>query len=141
MAGEREQRRSNYPRLHTALGVEVESVGGGVAVYRVTRVPASEAGIDGGEVGAVSSFVVTIVADLALVSAVSSAIDSAREVMNGTAEMNLTYLALPCGEVTVRGEVIERGAAMAVVDVVASDQDGSVIARGRGTYAIRAAAR
>jgi acyl-coenzyme A thioesterase PaaI-like protein len=94
------------------------------------------AGIDGGSAG-ISSFVVTTAADLALVSAVSSAIDHSREVMNGTAEMNLTYLALPRGEVSVRGEVLERGYAMAVVDVVASDEDGAVIARGRGTYAIR----
>lgn len=127
---------SGIPRLHAALGIEVESVRDGVAVYRCTRVAASEAGIDGGG-GAVSSFVVTTAADLALVSAVSSAIDQRREVMNGTAEMNLTYLALPRGEVSVRGEVLERGDAMAVVDVVASDDDGTVIARGRGTYAIR----
>lgn len=128
---------SGIPRLHAALGIEVESVRDGVAVYRCTSVPASEAGIDGGHAGAVSSFVVTTAADLALVSAVSSAIDHRREVMNGTAEMNLTYLALPRGEVSVRGEVLERGDAMAIVDVVASDDDGTVIARGRGTYAIR----
>jgi acyl-coenzyme A thioesterase PaaI-like protein len=127
---------SGIPRLHHELGIEVESVRGGVAVYRCTRVPASVAGIDGGSAG-ISSFVVTTAADLALVSAVSSAIDHSREVMNGTAEMNLTYLALPRGEVSVRGEVLERGDAMAVVDVVASDEDGAVIARGRGTYAIR----
>ena len=125
------------PPLHAALGIEVDSVGGGVAIYRVTRVPASQAGIDGGAARAVSSFAVTTAADLALVSAVSSAIDHTREVMNGTAEMNLTYLALPSGEVTVRGAVLDRGEGMAVVDVVASDDDGVVVARGRGTYAIR----
>ena len=125
------------PRLHAELGIEVDSVRDGVAVYRVTCVPASEAGIDGGAAGAVSSFVVTTAADLALVSAVSSAIDHRREEMNGTAEMNLTYVALPRGEVSVRCEVLERNASMAIVEVVANDEDGSVVARGRGTYAIR----
>ena len=123
--------------LHTALGIELDSVGGGVAVYRATRVPASEAGIDGGSADAVSSFVVSTVADLALVSAVASAIDHKREAMNGTAEMNLTYLTLPRGEVSVRAAVLERDESMAIVEIVARDEDGSVIARGRGTYAIR----
>ena len=135
MAEERPQ--SGIPRLHAELGIEVDSVRDGVAVYRVRCVPASEAGIDGGAAGAVSSFVVTTAADLALVSAVSSAIDHRREEMNGTAEMNLTYVALPRGEVSVRGEVLERNASMAIVEVVANDEDGSVVARGRGTYAIR----
>ena len=57
------------PGLHTALEIELDSVGGGVAVYRATRVPASEAGIDDGSADTVSSFVVSTVADLALVSA------------------------------------------------------------------------
>ena len=132
--------RTDAQPLNRALGVRAEEIAEGFARYRVVRVPGSAAGIDGNDAReGVSSFAITTAADLALVSAVSTTVQAGRDVMNGTAEMNLTYVAQPSGEVVVTATVVHRGALLAVVDVRIEGDDGAPIAYGRGSYAIRPA--
>ncbi|MPZ99572.1 MAG: hypothetical protein GEU80_09610 [Dehalococcoidia bacterium] len=132
--------RTDAQPLNRALGLRAEEIAEGFTRYRVVRVPGSAAGIDGNEAPeGVSTFAITTAADLALVSAVSTTVQSGRDVMNGTAEMNLTYVAQPLGEAVVTATVVHRGALLAVVDVRVEDDEGAPIAYGRGSYAIRPA--
>ena len=57
--------------------------------------------------------------------------------MNGTAELNLTYVDAPQGPVSVRGTVIHRAGQLALVDVELRNAAGGLVAKGRGSYAIR----
>jgi acyl-coenzyme A thioesterase PaaI-like protein len=149
MPGVEEWRRRNdaHP-LHRALGVRADEIGEGFTQYRVTVTPASAGGLDGpatvgsadetaGAQARVSTFAITTAADLALVSAVSTTVTRTRDTMNGTAELNLTYVRLPEGEALVRATVLHRGRTEAVIDIRVTDERGEVVAYGRGTYSIR----
>lgn len=122
--------------LHVALGITGDDVGEGFARYRVEALEAGAA-----EDGTVSNLALTTAADLALVTAVSTLIEDGREAMNGTAEMNVTYVAKPRGAVTVEGRVLHKGPRLAVITVEALDESGALVATGRGTYSIRPAPR
>jgi uncharacterized protein (TIGR00369 family) len=124
------RRNDNHP-LHRALGLRAGELGEGFSEFRVVRAPASE-GPEG-----VSTFAVTTAADIALVSAVSTTIRRTQDQMNGTAELNLTYIANPRGEALVRATVLHRGRTGAVVEVRVTDEGGATVAFGRGTYSIR----
>lgn len=125
-------RGSNRSPLFQALGVRAEDISEGYARYRVEPVPAS---VDGD--GVLDSLAITTAADQAVVACVSTVIDPRREAMNGTAEMNLTYVARPTGAVQVDARIVHKGPHLAVVDLEVRDESGALVARGRGSYATR----
>lgn len=120
---------TNARPLFIALGITGDDVREGFARYRV-------APLEGGD-GAVDTLAVTTAADQCLVTAASTLVVQGREEMNGTAEMNLTYVAQPRGAVTVEGTVVDKGSHLCVITVQVRDEAGALIATGRGTYAIR----
>ncbi len=116
--------------LHRALGIRARDIDAG----------AMELVVDSSEVGAggsVLTWALTVAADLVVVGAASTSLDPAREEMNGTAELNLTYVETPHGTVSVRGTVIHRAGQLALVDIELRDAAGGLVAKGRGSYAIR----
>ncbi len=122
------QSTSSQPLL-MALGIRGDDVREGFARYRVDPV-------SGGD-GAVDGFAITAAADQCLVTAASTLVVPGREQMNGTAEMNITYLGEPRGAVIVDGTVVHKGSHLCVIAVEARDETGAVIATGRGSYSIR----
>ena len=120
--------------LHRALGIRARDIDAGTMelVVEPSEVNARASGFD-----AVFGFALTVAADLALVGAAGASVDPAREEMNGTAELNLTYVYAPRGPVSVRGTVIHRASQLALVDIELRDAAGGLVAKGRGSYAIR----
>ena len=126
--------------LNRALGIRADEIGEGFVQLRVVRVPGSTGGIDGvtdDDAARVSTFAISTAADLAVVSATGTTINRLGETMNGTAELNLTYVALPQGEAIVRGTVLHRAPTFAVVELRVTDDGGAPVAYGRGTYVVR----
>jgi acyl-coenzyme A thioesterase PaaI-like protein len=120
---------TNSRPLFVALGITGDDVAEGFARYRVDP-------MEGGD-GVVDTLAITTAADQCLVTAASTLIEQGREEMNGTAEMNITYVAEPQGAVMVEGTVLHRGSHLTVITVEAKDEAGAVVAAGRGSYAIR----
>ncbi len=120
--------------LNRALGIRARHIEAGT-VELVVEPSEANAGIS--EFDAAFGFALTVAADLALVGAASTSVDLAREEMNGTAELNLTYVDAPLGPVGVRGTVIHRAAQLALVEIELRDAAGGLVAKGRGSYAIR----
>ena len=118
--------------LSRALGVHAEDVGEGWARFRVDSVLASSAGA-----GAVHSFAITVAADLCLLAAASTTIDPEREHLNGTSEMNLTYVRSARSGALVTGRVLHRKSSLAMVDIEVRDSSGELVAKGRGSYSVR----
>lgn len=118
--------------LLRVLGIVGVNVGEGFAEYRITPTPASEDGR-----GSVASFATTIAADMGVLVAASTSLDTDIEENNGTAELNMTFVERPVGELIVRCEVASGSTYMRVVLATARDERGVVIAHGRGTYAVR----
>ncbi len=112
--------------LHRALGIRARDIDAGTM----------ELVVEPSEVNALS-FALTVAADLVVVGAASTSLDPAREEMNGTAELNLTYVDAPRGPVSVLGTVIHRAAQLALVEIELRDAAGRLVAKGRGSYAIR----
>jgi acyl-coenzyme A thioesterase PaaI-like protein len=121
------------PPLRHLLGIHPERRGAGWVQYRVARPPGSAGQPD----GPLATFAITTAVDLAIVDAVSTAIDPGEVSMNGTAELNLTYVAAPRGDVTVRATVLHRGDRIVVVEARVTDGHGDAVAVGRGTYSLR----
>lgn len=113
--------------LNRALGILGDDVGEGYVRFRIE--PAADGAVDG--------LAITTAADLCVVAAAGTVADPQREEMNGTAEMNLTYAAPPRGAVTVSGRVLHHASHLAIVELEALDQDGALVAKGRGSYALR----
>ena len=58
--------------------------------------------------------------------------------LNGTAELNISYLRPALGaSVVTEATVVKMGRSLAVVEVSISDDQGRLCARGRTTYAVR----
>lgn len=131
-------RESEQRPLYVALGIRRDDIGDGFAQYVIDPTTASTDGH-----GSVLSFAATTAADLCVLDATVTTLDHDREVTNGTAEMNLTYIEAPVGTVTVRGEVATRAPNLSIVDLTVRNGNGTVIAHGRGSYALgqREAAR
>lgn len=124
--------------LNRLLGIHAEERGEGFTQYRVVPVEATNDGLDGAEPGrGVSTFAITTAVDSALVEATSSTVDPSKEAMNGTAELNLTFVAHPRGAVTLRAEVVHRGPSLRVATVDITDEHGQRVAFCRSTYAVR----
>lgn len=119
-------------RLGSALGIRPDDIGEGFAQYVVEPVAAN---VDAN--GVVRSFALTVAADLAVVDAVSTTLNHDREEMNGTAELNITHVDAPSGPVTVRGSVLHAASHLRMVDIELRAEDGRLLAKGRGSYAVR----
>jgi len=78
--------------------------------------------------------------DVAALAAVIARIDPEREQPNGTASLHLNFLDAPAGPVTVEGRVVHWQVPSALIEVVATDADGALIARGISPYSLRAKA-
>jgi acyl-coenzyme A thioesterase PaaI-like protein len=83
------------------------------------------------------STAITYAVDIAVVGAVSAHVDPEREQNNGTASLYLNWLAEPHGTVTVRAEIAHWGPYQALVDVVARDATGILVAQGLSAYSLR----
>lgn len=81
-----------------------------------------------------STFVITSAVDIALVRAAATTVRPPEE-MNGTAELNVSYLRAPTGTAHVACEVLGRSPTSRLVEFTVSDADGE-FARGRSTYAV-----
>ena len=125
-------RSSDSRPLSGALGLHAEDIGEGWARFRVDAV---EASADGD--GSVHSFAITVAADLCLLAAASTTIDREREDLNGTAEMNLTYVRSPRSGALVTGRVLHRAPHLAIVDLEVRERSGELVAKGRGSYSVR----
>lgn len=135
---ERWRRATQSRPLNRVLGIHAGERGEGFTQYRVLPVEATNDGLDGAAPGrGVSTFAITTAVDTALVEATSSTVDPAKEAMNGTAELNLTFVAHPRGAVTLRAEVVHRGPTLRVATVDVTDESGQRVAFCRSTYAVR----
>ena len=78
--------------------------------------------------------------DVAALAAVLARVDPEREQPNGTAALHLNVVGTPRGAVTVEGRVVHWEVPMALLEVVATDAEGRLIARGLSPYSLRAKA-
>jgi acyl-coenzyme A thioesterase PaaI-like protein len=118
--------------LLRVLGIVGVDVGEGWAEYRITPTAASTDGR-----GSVASFATTIAADMGVLVAATTSLDTDIEENNGTAELNMTFVGQPEGELRVRCEVASGSPFMRVVLATAHDARGVLTAHGRGTFAVR----
>jgi acyl-coenzyme A thioesterase PaaI-like protein len=123
---------SDRRALLKVLGVHGRGVGEGWAEYTVTPTAASTDGR-----GSVSSFAATIAADMGVLVAATTTIDTDIEENNGTAELSMTHVEQPSGPLLVRCEVASEAPYMRVVLVTVRDDRGVTTAHGRGTFAVR----
>ncbi len=123
---------TNNRPLTRALGITGHDYGLGYVEQRIAPTPVSDDGR-----GSVLSFAITVSADLCVLGAVVTTLDQAVEETNGTAALAMTYLEQPRGAVLVRGEVVHHGRNLRVLEITATDEDERVVARGRGSYAVR----
>ena len=82
-----------------------------------------------------TTFAITSAVDIALVRAAATTVTPPQE-MNGTAELNVSYLREPAGTAHVACEVVGRSDTARLVEFTVADGDGE-FARGRSTYAVR----
>ena len=129
--------------LHRLLGIRADQRGAGFVQYRIVAAPGSAGHADGalraalGDEAPVSTFAITTAVDIAVVEAVGTMIDRRAVSMNGTAELNLTYVDAPRGEAIVRATVLHCADRVAAVEARVTDARGATIAFGRGTYSLR----
>lgn len=115
----------NARRLDQLMGIEAA----GAADGRATSAVHGIAGED-----APSTFALTTAVDIALVRAAATTVKPPQE-MNGTAELNVTYLRAAVGTATVECQVVGQTSTVRLVEFAVSDRDGE-LARGRSTYAV-----
>lgn len=113
--------------LHRLMGLANERASEGRAACEVR--PAS------GE-RAPSSFALTTAVDILLVRAAATSVTAPEEEMNGTAELNVTYIRAAVGAAMVEAHVVGRSSSMRVLEFTVSDAEGP-LAFGRSTYAVR----
>jgi acyl-coenzyme A thioesterase PaaI-like protein len=81
-----------------------------------------------------TTFALTTAVDITLVRAAATTVQPPEQ-MNGTAELNVTYLRQPAGTAHVECVVTGRSPSARLVDFTVSDAEGE-LARGRSTYAV-----
>ena len=116
----------NARRLDTAMGIVPGSAQDGRANSEVRGI-ADEA--------APSTFALTTAVDIALVRAASTTVQPPQQ-MNGTAELNVTYLREASGPARIACTVVGQTSTMRLVEFTVADAEGE-LARGRSTYAVR----
>ena len=123
---------TNNRPLTRALGITGHDYGAGYVEQRIVPTPVSDDGR-----GSVLSFAITVSADLCVLGAVITTLDEAVEETNGTAALSMNYVDAPRSAVLVRGEVVHHGRNLRLIEITATDEGGRVVARGRGSYAVR----
>lgn len=122
--------------LHRYLGIELEAQQDGYC--RIVLTPNEHT--PGGVAGSVHGGILATMVDVATLGAVASAVGP-REQMNGTAELNISYLRPALSKrVVAEGRLLKKGRTLAVVDVDISDGQGRLFAKGRVQYALRSKA-
>lgn len=112
--------------LNRVLGIAAGTAAGGRASCEVIAV---------GDEPLPTTFAITSAVDIALVRAAATTVEPPEE-MNGTAELNVSYLRSPTGTASVACEVVGRSSTARLVEFTVADADGE-FARGRSTYAVR----
>lgn len=112
--------------LNRVLGIAEGSAADGRATCRVVAV---------GDELAPTTFAVTSAVDIALVRAAATTVEPPEE-MNGTAELNVSYLRPPSSTADVACQVVGRSPTARLVEFTVADARGE-FARGRSTYAVR----
>ncbi len=101
----------------------------------VFRLPIT-AEVGGGVAGGVHGGVIAALVDIGVVSAVLSACKRG-DAMRGTAELNVSYLRPAVGEALIATTtILKKGSSLAVGDVDVHNDQGSLVAKGRVTYAL-----
>lgn len=122
--------------FHRYLGLELEAQHDGYC--RIVLTPNEHT--PGGVAGSVHGGILATLVDVATLGAVASAIGP-HERMNGTAELNISYLRPALSKrVVAEGRLLKKGRTLAVVDVDISDGQGRLFAKGRVQYALKAKA-
>jgi acyl-coenzyme A thioesterase PaaI-like protein len=112
--------------LNRLLGIVAGTAGDGRAHCEVVATHGDDAP---------TTFAITSAVDIALVRAAATTVAPPEE-MNGTAELNVSYLRPPAGTARVACEVVGRSPTMRLVEFTVADEGGE-FARGRSTYAVR----
>lgn len=129
---ERRQRWREQP-FHTFMDLDIEEQHGGYARIVMKTSERTKGGV--GE--SVHGGILATLVDIACINAVASALGPG-DVMNGTAELNISYLRPALGPVVVaEGRVLKKGRTLAAIDVDVSDGKGRLFAKGRVQYALR----
>ncbi|MGE0227090.1 MAG: hypothetical protein AB7I38_09990 [Dehalococcoidia bacterium] len=118
----------------TRLGVRALDVAEGYAAFEIGLPYGDERDGDLDFLNLALSYAV----DVAALGAVIAQVDPEREQPNGTASLHLNFLDVPSGPVTVEGRVVYWQVPSALIEVVAKDADGALIARGVSPYSLRA---
>ncbi|GEM_PF-515759 len=119
--------------LHAFLDLTLEAQRDGYCRIVLRMGPRTRGGVGGSVHGGILATLV----DIVTIGAVASAIGP-NDVMNGTAELNISYLRPALGALVVaEGRVLKQGRSLAVVDADCSDGAGRLFARGRAQYALR----
>jgi acyl-CoA thioesterase len=119
--------------MHDFLGLELEAQRDGYC--RIVLPIGSRT--RGGVGGSVHGGILATLVDIVTIGAVASAIGP-NDLMNGTAELNISYLRPALGaRVVAEGRVLKKGRSLAVVDAECSDGAGRLFAKGRVQYALR----
>jgi uncharacterized protein (TIGR00369 family) len=128
-----ERRRWDERGLHDYLGIRVVEQRDGYSRLTMRTSERTRGGVGGSVHGGILATLV----DVATLVSVASAVGPDQQ-MNGTAELNISYLRPALGEVVVtEGRVLKLGRTLAVVDVDISDGKGRLFAKGRVQYSLR----
>ena len=136
MNDEHAQRFQTGNPYHALIGVELVARGDG---HARCHLPVTEK-VRGGVAGSVHGGVISALVDIATLSAVSSLVQPGEQ-MAGTAELSVSYLRPALGDaVFADARVLKKGRTLAVIDVDVTNPDGTLVAKGRVSYALRPAA-
>ena len=114
------------------FGEQLIEVERGKAVFRLQITPA----VGGGAAGGVHGGVLSALADISVTTAVLS-VCRRNDQMRGTAELNISYLRPAHGTaLTATATIIKKGRMLVVGHVDIANDDGTVVATGRVTYAL-----
>lgn len=114
------------------FGEQLIDVERGKAVFRLSITPA----VGGGAAGGVHGGVLSALADISVTTAVLS-VCRRNDHMRGTAELNISYLRPARGQsLTATATIIKKGRMLVVGHVDIANDDGTIVATGRVTYAL-----
>ncbi len=114
------------------FGEQLIEVERGKAAFRLPITPA----VGGGAAGGVHGGVLSALADISVTTAVLS-VCRRNDQMRGTAELNISYLRPAQGNaLTATATIIKKGRMLVVGQVDITNDDGTVVATARVTYAL-----
>jgi len=115
------------------LGLRLDEQGGGSCRISMRPTEQTPRGAGNGLHGGILASLV----DIAALAAIASAIGP-NDIMNGTAELNISYLRPAAGDLVItEATVLKKGRSLVAVDVDISDGRGRLFSKGRVQYALR----